>query len=141
MASAPALNVLLIEDDDVAAEAVVRGLRRYASDCSVVPAEDGTAALQILRGKHQRRIAKPYIVLLDLNMPHMNGLEFLRQLRADAELRKTVVFVLTMSGTESDRIRAYEENIAGYIVKSEVGPQFSGLARFLTEYRGAVRLP
>ncbi len=138
----PPLNLLLVEDDDVAAEAVVRGLHRHAMCCPVIQAEDGNAALQILRGSHTaRRIAKPYLVLLDLNMPRMNGFEFLGALRADPELRDTVVFVLTTSSAETDRARAYKESIAGYIVKSAIGPQFSGLARFLTEYRWAVQLP
>jgi CheY-like chemotaxis protein len=142
MTSAQPLNLLLVEDDDVAAEAVIRGLHRHAMDCPVISAEDGNAALQILRGNHtELRIAKPYLVLLDLNMPRMNGFEFLAALRADTELRDTVVFVLTTSSAEPDRARAYQENIAGYIVKSAVGPQFSGLARLLTEYRSAVQLP
>ena len=142
MSSAPQLSLLLVEDDDVAAEAVIRGLRKHAKDCPVVPAEDGVAALQILRGQHHtQRIAKPYLVLLDLNMPRMNGFEFLQELRADQELCGTVVFVLTTSSAERDRACAYREHIAGYMVKSAVGPQFSGLARFLTEYRAAVQLP
>ena len=142
MASAPPLNLLLVEDDDVAAEAVIRGLHRHAMDWPVIPAEDGNVALQILRGTHtDRRIANPYLVLLDLNMPRMNGFEFLAALRADTELHDTVVFVLTTSSAETDRSRAYRENIAGYIVKSAIGPQCSGLARFLSEYRGVVQLP
>jgi CheY-like chemotaxis protein len=142
MTGAPPLNLLLVEDDDVAAEAVVRGLHKHAMSCPVISAEDGNVALQILRGNHTaRQIAKPYLVLLDLNMPLMNGFEFLGALRADPELRDTVVFVLTTSNAETDRARAYQKNIAGYIVKSAIGPQFSGLARFLTEYRRAVQLP
>jgi CheY-like chemotaxis protein len=136
------LSLLLVEDDDVAAEAVIRGLRKHGGDFAVVPAEDGVAALQILRGKDAAHpIAKPYVVLLDLNMPGMNGFEFLRELRADVELGGTVVFVLTTSGAEPDRARAYREHIAGYMLKSAVGPQFSGLARFLTEYRAAIQFP
>ena len=134
----PPFSVLLVDDDDVAAEAVVRGLRKHSMLCPIVVAEDGGVALQILRGKHVRSIAKPYIVLLDLNMPRMNGLEFLRELRLDPVLKGTVVFVLTTSGAEADRARAYQHNIAGYMVKSAVGPQFSGLARFLTEFRSTV---
>jgi CheY-like chemotaxis protein len=141
MTNAPPLSLLLVEDDDVAAEAVMRGLLRHAMVCPVIPAEDGSTALQILRGTHTgRHITKPYLVLLDLNMPRMNGFEFLRELRADSELRSTVVFVLTTSGADADLARAYQQNIAGYMVKSAVGPQFSGLARFLTEYRWAVQL-
>ena len=82
-----------------------------------------------------------YLVLLDLNMPRMNGFEFLRALRADDALRATVVFVLSTSGSDGDRARAYNEGIAGYMVKSGLGPQLKGLARFLVEYDSAVLLP
>jgi CheY-like chemotaxis protein len=135
------MNLLLVEDDDVAAEAVVRGLRRHAVSCPVTIAEDGVAALAILRGQHEtKQIEKPYMVLLDLNMPRMNGFEFLRALRLDGALQGTVVFILTTSDTKVDRGRAYQECVAGYIVKSDMGPQCSGLARFLIEYRSAIRL-
>lgn len=142
MTEVQALSVLLVDDDDVAAEAVVRGLRKNAMQCPVVMAEDGVVALEVLRDAHAtRHIAKPYVVLLDLNMPRMNGLEFLRAVRSDAGLRGTVVFVLTTSGSDRDRTRAYDENIAGYMVKSGVGPQLRGLAQFLIEYRAAILLP
>lgn len=136
------LSILLVDDDDVAAEAVVRGLAKNSMHCPIAIAEDGGAALQVLRGTHPTiRIAKPYLVLLDLNMPRMNGFEFLRELRLDKQLRSTVVFVLTTSGSDAERACAYEENIAGYMVKSGVGPRLSGLARFLTEYRSSIVLP
>jgi CheY-like chemotaxis protein len=142
MSSSSKLYVLLVEDDDVASEAVVRGLQKHASHCTVVPAEDGSSALRILRGQDaERQIARPFLVLLDLNMPRMSGIEFLRELRADPELCSTVVFVLTTSGTDADKASAYQQNVAGYMVKSAVGPQFSALARFLNEYRNTVSLP
>ena len=142
MKQAPPFSVLLIDDDDVAAEAVVRGLRKQELTCPIVVAEDGQVALQILRGQNAaRHIAKPYLVLLDLNMPRMNGFEFLHALRADQALRSTLVFVLSTSGSDGDRARAYDENIAGYMVKSGLGPQLKGLAQFLTEYRSAILLP
>jgi CheY-like chemotaxis protein len=137
-----AFSVLLVDDDDVAAEAVVRGLKKNAMQCPVVLAEDGSVALQVMRNEHAaRHIAKPYLVLLDLNMPRMNGFEFLHAVRSDERLRGTVVFVLTTSGSDKDRARAYEDNIAGYLVKSAIGPQLRGLAQFLIEYRAAVLLP
>jgi CheY-like chemotaxis protein len=142
MSDVRALNILLVEDDDVAAEAVARGLQRHAVEINVTPAQDGAVALQILRGQHPtHRVAAPCLVLLDLNMPRMNGFEFLRELRSDRKLRRTVVFVLTTSDIENDRSRAYEQGIAGYMVKSRLGPQCSGLARFLTGYREVVLLP
>jgi len=136
------LTILLVEDDDVAAESVVRSLNRAGWTSPVVWAEDGAVALDILHGLDPRRKApRPRVVLLDLNMPRMDGFEFLRQLRAEPTLRGEVVFVLTTSDADSDRTRAYQENIAGYMVKAAVGPQFSRLANLLADYRCAVQLP
>ena len=135
-------SILLIDDDDVAAEAVVRGLRKHECLCPIVLAEDGHVALQILRSQHSvRRIEKPYVAFLDLNMPRMNGFEFLHALRADDTLRATLVFVLSTSGSDVDRARAYQENIAGYMVKAKLGPQLRGLAHFLIEYGSIILLP
>ncbi len=140
--STSAFSLLVVEDDDVAAEAVARGLNKHALRWPIVLAEDGIVALQVLRGMHPTlRIEKPSLVLLDLNMPRMNGIEFLQELRADPAIRGTVVFILTTSGANADRARAYDEFVAGYLVKSAVGPQFSHLAHFLTEYARAVLPP
>jgi len=136
------LSILLVEDDDVAAETVVRSLNRIGLALPVVWAQDGEVALQALRDADpQRRAPRPRVVLLDLNMPRMNGFEFLQHLRADPNLHDEVVFVLTTSDADTDRTRAYHENIAGYMVKASVGPQFSKLAQLLQSYRSAVRLP
>lgn len=135
-------NILVVDDDDVATESIERSLRKHEIHFPLVEARDGLEALAILRGTHpDRSIQKPYIVLLDLNMPRMNGFEFLQELRGDSELRDTVVFVLTTSNADTDRTRAYQESIAGYMVKSAVGPQFSKLARLLSDYHAAVELP
>ena len=139
--SAP-LNVLLVEDDDVAAEAVVRSLQRAGIPCTVTWVEDGQAALEVLRGQNNRQQApRPRLILLDLNMPRMNGFEFLEVVRADPQLKEEVIFVLTTSSADSDRSRAYDENVAGYMVKSAVGPQFAKLTQLLDGYRRAVQLP
>ncbi len=142
MSNQSSVNLLIVEDDDVAAEAVVRSLRKNALDFSVTLARDGVEALQILRGeRNDLRITKPYLVLLDLNMPRMNGLEFLEEVRSDNELRDAIVFVLTTSSADADRNRAYQLNIAGYMVKSAMGPQFFKLATLLDDYRNTVSLP
>lgn len=136
------VNLLLVDDDDVAAEAVVRSLRKHTVDFPVTLARDGIEALEILRKTHpDLSIEKPYIILLDLNMPRMNGFEFLQEIRNDNQLRDSVVFVLTTSDFDADRTRAYQENIAGYMVKLAVGPQFSKLAALLNDYRNVVALP
>ena len=74
-------------------------------------------------------------------MPRMNGFEFLEALRGDAELRESVVFVLSTSDADADRSRAYHELVAGYMVKSAIGPQFSKLAKLLKQYTETIWLP
>jgi CheY-like chemotaxis protein len=136
------LTILLVEDDDVAAESVVRSLNKIGCPFPVVWAEDGDVALDALRGGDALGpVPRPRVILLDLNMPRVDGFEFLRQLRADPVLCDDVVFVLTTSDADTDRTRAYHENIAGYMVKAAVGPQFSKLAQLLAGYQAAVRLP
>ncbi|MFC3117028.1 response regulator [Cellvibrio fontiphilus] len=142
MTSEQKINILLVDDDDVSAESVVRSLRKNAVDFPITLARDGVEALEILRSVHPHlSIEKPYLVLLDLNMPRMNGFEFLHEVRSDKNLHNSIIFVLTTSDADSDRVRAYEENIAGYLVKSSVGPQFSKLASLLESYRSTVSLP
>ncbi len=136
------INILLVEDDDVAAEAVSRNLKKLSLDYPIIHANDGLEALEILSNKHsEKKIAKPFLVLLDLNMPRMNGFEFLNTIRNDDQLKDSVVFVLTTSDDDKDRSRAYHECIAGYMVKSSVGPQFAKLAALLESYKMAVTLP
>jgi CheY-like chemotaxis protein len=135
-------TILLVEDDDVAAESVVRGLQRVGAPFPVVWAEDGAVALAALRGEDpKRRVPRPRVILLDLNMPRMNGFEFLQALRADEALTDDIVFVLTTSDADTDRSRAYRQHVAGYMVKAEVGPQFSRLAQLLMDYQAGVRWP
>lgn len=142
MSNQSKINILIVDDDDVAAEAVVRSLRKNALAFPVTLARDGIEALEILRGQRDElKVTKPYLVLLDLNMPRMNGFEFLQEVRGDRDLHDAIVFVFTTSNAESDRTRAYEMNIAGYMVKSAVGPQFIKLATLLDSYSNTVSLP
>ncbi|MFC0202781.1 response regulator [Novosphingobium soli] len=135
-------TVLLVDDDDVATEGVMRSFRKRSVPCRTVTAGDGAEALQILRGEHaDKHIDTPVIVLLDLNMPGMDGFRFLDVLRADPRLRRTVVFVLSTSAREQDRCRAYDGHVAGYMVKSAVGPQFARLADFIGKYACTQELP
>jgi CheY-like chemotaxis protein len=136
------IDILVIDDDDVATEGILRSLRNSPISLNCITAEDGLEGLKILRGEHnQKKVKAPMLVLLDLNMPRMDGLEFLTQMRADAVLHNTVVFVLTTSGRDADRSKAYQRHIAGYMVKSEVGPQFQKLASLLASYGESVALP
>ncbi len=85
----------------------------------------------------------PCLVLLDLNMPRMGGIEFLDELRRDPLLRRTLVFVMTTSSAEEDRVRAYDRNVAGYIMKHRPGETFLeaiGHAQSLLADTGVARL-
>lgn len=136
------MTVFLVDDDDIVCESVSRSFRKQGVPLPIVTAFDGMEALEILRGLHQsKKITNPFVVLLDLNMPRMNGFEFLQEVRSDPNLAPIVIFVFTTSNDESDRTRAYRDNVAGYIVKSSVGPQFSRLTSLLDSYRKAVILP
>jgi len=116
---AEALRVLVVDDDDVARECVQRSLARVEAPTEMVPARDGLEALSILRGEHPHlAIAEPLIVLLDLNMPRMNGCEFLDALRNDEALRDCTVYVLTSSTLERDRALAEERGVAGFLPKT-----------------------
>ncbi len=135
------IDVLVIDDDDLTAELVVRGVRKADLKCRIVAACDGQDGLDILRGKLDRKVVRPYLILLDLNMPRMNGFEFLEELRSDPKLRDSVVFVLSTSDDRSDRARAYHDLVAGYMVKSAIGPQFARLVELLQQYSCSVTLP
>lgn len=132
-------SILLVEDDDVAAESVFRGLKNIKANVNIVLAENGKIALDILRNKHPNKEMKsPFVVLLDLNMPVMNGFEFLDQVRCDENLSGVVIFILTTSDSDNDITRAYNNQVAGYMVKSSVGPQFAKLTTLLEAYKNAI---
>ena len=86
-------------------------------------------------------IESPLIIILDLNMPRMNGDEFLAELRRDASLRNNVVVVLTTSDAASDVMASYEKNVAGYVLKSRVGEKFESLISLLDAYHTSVEFP
>jgi CheY-like chemotaxis protein len=133
------VTILLVDDDDVDAIGVVRALKKLKISNPVVRAHDGVEALELLR--HPTAIQRPYMVLLDINMPRMNGLEMLAQLRSDPQLVRAVVFVLTTSHEDEDKLGAYEKNVAGYIFKNHVGDGFLRAMELLDHYWRIVELP
>lgn len=136
------VTVLIIDDDELDVEATTRALRKARIGNEIVSAENGEVALELLRGQNGRdRVSRPYIVLLDLNMPRMTGLEFLEELRKDSDLSDSVVFVLTTSDDDRDRWKAYDQNVAGYILKTNVGEGFMNLVNMLDGYWKIVELP
>ena len=135
------VKILLVDDDDVDAEMVVRGFRSHRDANPITIAENGIEGLEILRRNGNDPYSKPFLILLDLNMPGMNGFEFLDELRDDPKLRDSIVFVLTTSNAEADRARSYRKNVAGYIVKSNVGPSFKKAVDLIDCYWATVTMP
>ncbi len=133
------VTILIVDDDDVDVMGVQRALRKLKILNPVVRAHDGIEALELLRNPGS--IKRPYIILLDLNMPRMNGFEMLTELRQDKALASSVVFVLTTSKADEDKVEAYQQNVAGYIVKNKVGEDFMGLIEMLDRYWRVVELP
>jgi CheY-like chemotaxis protein len=136
------VTILLVDDDKVDAMAVKRSFRALKIANPIIEAHDGIAALERLRGENGvEKLQPPYLVLLDLNMPRMGGIEFLDALRRDPELRATLVFVMTTSAAEEDRIRAYDKNIAGYILKHRPGQTFLESISMLEHYWRVIEFP
>ena len=139
MADDRVLHILLVEDDEVDVMNVKRAFEKNKILNPLYVASNGLEALTMLReGKvpQARRL-----VLLDLNMPGMGGIEFLRELRADPKLRLTPVVVLTTSGDEKDRIDAYDFHVAGYLRKPVEFPNFMELTAALNKYWTLVEMP
>jgi CheY-like chemotaxis protein len=136
------VHILLVEDDDVDSEAIQRSFRRNKIANPIYRVTDGQEALAALRGEDGHpRLPRPYMILLDINMPRMNGLEFLQTLRQDPELQQSIVFVLTTSDRDEDRFAAYSEHVAGYILKRHAGENFVRLLTMLRNYWLVVELP
>jgi CheY-like chemotaxis protein len=136
------VNILLVEDDEVDIKAVRRAFRDLRICNPLTEAHDGIEALEHLRGTGGHApIGHPCLVLLDLNMPRMSGLEFLNELRKDPELRSTSVFVMTTSAAEEDRIRAHDHNVAGYLLKDSSGRNFLEAISMLEHYWRIVMFP
>ena len=139
MATDRLLNILLVEDDEVDVMNVKRAFERNKITNPLYTAENGLDALEKLRNDHIPGVRR--LVLLDLNMPRMNGIEFLRELRSDPALRGTPVVVLTTSDDERDKVEAYNLNVAGYLLKPVTFINFVEVMATLNKYWMLVEMP
>ncbi len=115
------VNILVVEDDEIDVESLKRLFNKKDIKNPVYYASNGVEALEIMRGENdQAKVPKPYIVLLDINMPMMNGIEFLKEIRSDEHLKDSVVFVLTTSPRDEDKATTYKLNVAGYFLKKDI---------------------
>lgn len=136
------LSLLSIDDDEVDQIALRRALKAASVEAEITWVRDAQSGLNALRGLHgASRLPRPVIVLLDLSLPGMSGLEFLRRLRADRRLQDTVVFVRSVSSSSRDIRDAYRYQVAGYVVKSDAAHDTMRLVELLDRYRQIVRLP
>jgi CheY-like chemotaxis protein len=138
-------SILLVEDDEIDVETVQRAFEtnRVANPLRVV--HNGAEALAYLRreGEFAARedVEQPAIVLLDLNMPVMNGIEFLREVKSDDELKKIPIVVLTTSREETDLVESYRLGAAGYIVKPVDFEKFLDAMKVFNLYWSLSELP
>jgi CheY-like chemotaxis protein len=136
------VNLLLVEDDEVDIQGLKRAFAKSRIGNPITVARDGIEALEFLRGENGRpKLPKPHLILLDLNMPRMNGIEFLEAIRADDDLKRSVVFMITTSKAEEDKTRAYAQHVAGYIVKQDPANTFLQAVALLEHYWKIVEFP
>ena len=133
------MNLVLVEDDDIDVMNVRRALERAHVTNPLFVAHNGLEALELLRSDKVPRDRR--LVLLDLNMPKMNGIEFLRELRKDPSLRPTPVVVLTTSDDDRDKVQAYDLNVAGYLLKPVTFVNFVDVMAALNKYWALVEMP
>jgi CheY-like chemotaxis protein len=134
-----ALNILLVDDDEIDVMTVRRAFSRANIANQIYVATDGIQALDMLR--NDGLPAARRLILLDLNMPRMNGIELLRELRNDPALHMLTVIVLTTSNEDRDRVDAYQLNVAGYLLKPVTFHAFAEVMATLNKYWTLMEMP
>jgi len=130
--------ILLVEDDRVDAMTLKRALNDQKVISPLVQVTNGEEAIEYLRNGGNQ---EPCLILLDLNMPKMNGVEFLKIVKADETLKKIPIVVLTTSAEERDIAESFERGAAGYMVKSVDYEKFVEIVRAIDAYWSLSELP
>jgi len=135
------ISIMLVEDDEVDVENLQRAFKKNNINYPLYLAGNGMEALQMLRGEGGKNMVRVKVILLDINMPKMNGLEFLQELRKDPILGKIPVIIITTSNDEKDKLAAYNLNVAGYILKPLSFEKFIDIVATLKAYWQLIELP
>ncbi len=143
MQSERLVNILLVEDDQVDRMNVKRAFEKNNILNPLYIAKDGIEALDLLKGTNgnTRITPSPKIMLLDINMPRMNGIDLLKEMRKDDDLKTISVFIMTTSNDSKDKYEAYAQNVAGYILKPLSFEKFATAISVLKTYWSLTELP
>ena len=134
--SSKPVTILLVEDDEIDVKALQWAFEKLKIANPLVIARDGVEAWEMLQ-----ELPRPYLVISDINMPRMNGIELLRKIRANQNTHDAIVFMLTTSNDEQDKIDAYDLNVAGYMLKTDMGTSFTRAISLIDNYWKVVEFP
>lgn len=123
--------ILLVEDDEIDVMTFARAMKELNVSNRIESAADGEQALEFLEGP---TAVKPCLIILDLNMPRMNGLEFLKSIKSIKPLKRIPVIVLTTSGEVSDKMECFDLGAAGYMIKPMEYSKFKDLVKVIVDY-------
>lgn len=137
------VNFMLVDDDEIDIQDMRRTFQKNKIANPLHVATNGQDALNKLLGKNgeKKLHPTPKIIILDINMPKMNGIEFMKNIRSNRKLRSLLIFVLTTSNNEQDKIDAYNLNVAGYIVKPLELTDFIETVSSLSHYWSLLKFP
>lgn len=130
------VNILLVEDDEIDTKAFLRAFEAMKIANPIQMAKDGVEGWEKLQS-----LPRPYLIIMDINMPRMNGIELLRKIRESEEFHDSIVFILTTSTDEQDKFDAYNLNVAGYMLKTDMGASFTRAISMVKNYWKVVEFP
>ncbi len=130
------VNILVVEDDEIDVKTLLRAFKKLKIANPVTVAKDGIEGWEAIQD-----LLRPYLLILDINMPRMNGIELLEKIRASEKFHDSIVFILTTSTNDQDKFEAYNLNIAGYMLKSDMGASFIRAIEMVEQYWKVVEFP
>lgn len=136
MPSNQEVTILVVEDDAIDVKALLAAFKKLKIANPVTVAKDGIEGWEVLQD-----ISRPYLIILDINMPRMNGIELLEKIRASEKFHDSIVFILTTSTDDKDKFEAYDLNVAGYMLKSDMGTSFIRAIEMVEQYWKVIEFP